>query len=221
VPGAPGLTVHPFGSVAGGTWGKGGGGPADPQDLNRYSYGLNNPVRNTDPSGHCSAERTVYNPKCTGQTYFRTYEPIEPPDPPLPPNRDGGNPPKIGAVGPNAAAMAAKEGATRTYQTYTKTNPETGTVYSGRTSGVGSPLDNVARRDQNHHMNEQGYGPAVLDQSTNNLAAARGREQQLIDLHGGAQRTGGTSGNQINGIRQNSPRRQYYLDEADRIFGPR
>jgi RHS repeat-associated protein len=52
VPGAPGLTVHPFGSVAGGTWGKGGGGPANAQDLNRYSYALNNPVRNTDPSGH-------------------------------------------------------------------------------------------------------------------------------------------------------------------------
>jgi RHS repeat-associated protein len=53
VPGAPGLTVHPFGSVAGGTWGKDGGGPANAQDLNRYSYALNNPVRNTDPSGHC------------------------------------------------------------------------------------------------------------------------------------------------------------------------
>jgi RHS repeat-associated protein len=52
VPGAPGLTVHPFGSIAGATWGKGGGGPANAQDLNRYSYALNNPVRNTDPSGH-------------------------------------------------------------------------------------------------------------------------------------------------------------------------
>jgi RHS repeat-associated protein len=53
VPNAPALTVNPFGSVAGGTWGKGGGGPANAQDLNRYSYALNNPVRNTDPSGHC------------------------------------------------------------------------------------------------------------------------------------------------------------------------
>jgi len=27
-------------------------GPQNPQVLNRYSYGLNNPIRNTDPSGH-------------------------------------------------------------------------------------------------------------------------------------------------------------------------
>ncbi|NOK78452.1 MAG: hypothetical protein GFH24_608350n110 [Chloroflexi bacterium AL-N5] len=29
-----------------------GGGPFNPQDLNRYSYARNNPVRYTDPSGH-------------------------------------------------------------------------------------------------------------------------------------------------------------------------
>ena len=39
----------------------------------------------------------------------------------------------------------------RTYQTYTKTNPKTGKVYSGRTSGTGTPAENV-RRDANHHM---------------------------------------------------------------------
>jgi hypothetical protein len=30
----------------------GGGGPANPQELNRYTYGLNNPVKYSDPSGH-------------------------------------------------------------------------------------------------------------------------------------------------------------------------
>jgi RHS repeat-associated protein len=30
-------------------------GPANTQALNRYSYGLNNPVKYSDPSGHCSA----------------------------------------------------------------------------------------------------------------------------------------------------------------------
>ncbi len=30
-----------------------GGGPFNPQDLNRYSYARNNPVRYTDPTGHC------------------------------------------------------------------------------------------------------------------------------------------------------------------------
>ena len=28
-------------------------GTPNPQDLNRYSYGENNPVKNTDPTGHC------------------------------------------------------------------------------------------------------------------------------------------------------------------------
>lgn len=53
VPGSNPLTVWPGDSVASKAWSTSGSGPANPQDLNRYSYGLNNPVRNTDPSGHC------------------------------------------------------------------------------------------------------------------------------------------------------------------------
>jgi RHS repeat-associated protein len=30
--------------------------PSDPQQLNRYAYGLNNPVKYIDPSGHCAVE---------------------------------------------------------------------------------------------------------------------------------------------------------------------
>ena len=53
MPGAGALTLHPFGPVARGAWGAGGGGPANPQALNRYAYALNNPLRNSDPTGHC------------------------------------------------------------------------------------------------------------------------------------------------------------------------
>jgi RHS repeat-associated protein len=53
VPGAGALTLAPHDATAQAAWGQGGGGPANPQDLNRYAYGLNNPVRNTDPTGHC------------------------------------------------------------------------------------------------------------------------------------------------------------------------
>lgn len=106
----------------------------------------------------------------------------------------------------------------KTYQTYTKTHPETGKIYSGRTSGTGTPLQNIARRDAGHHMNREGYGPAVLDKSSTNPAATRGREQQLIDAHGGAQSTGGTSGNPINGIRPGNPKRQDYLNAAKEEF---
>ena len=33
--------------------------PGNPQSLNRYSYTLNNPLRYTDPTGHCEAEDEV------------------------------------------------------------------------------------------------------------------------------------------------------------------
>jgi len=68
-------------------------------------------------------------------------------------------------------------------------------------------------------MNEEGYGPAVLDKSSANRAAIRGREQQVIDSIGGAKSTGGTSGNRINGISPNNPKRDIYLDQARREFG--
>jgi len=107
----------------------------------------------------------------------------------------------------------------KTYQTYTKTNPQTGQVYSGRTSGTGTPEQNVQLRDRAHHMNEEGYGPAELDQSSASSAAIRGREQQLIDQNGGAQSQGGTSGNAINGISDTNPNKSQYMDAADQLPG--
>jgi hypothetical protein len=78
----------------------------------------------------------------------------------------------------------------KTFQTYEKTNPGNGEVYSGRTSGTGTPEENVAARDANHHMTEQGFGPAKLDKSSSNPDAIRGREQFLIQKNGGAQSQG-------------------------------
>jgi hypothetical protein len=56
VPGAGSLTVSPNDPVAAGAWGQRSGGPANPQQLNRYSYVLNNPVNGIDPSGHINAD---------------------------------------------------------------------------------------------------------------------------------------------------------------------
>ena len=106
----------------------------------------------------------------------------------------------------------------KTYQTYTKMNPKTGEVYSGRTSGKLSPEINVSKRDQNHHMNEKGFGPAILDKSSSNPNAIRGREQFLIDKHGGSKSTGGTSGNSINGISPFNPKKTFYQEEMHKIF---
>ena len=108
---------------------------------------------------------------------------------------------------------------TKTYQTYSKRNPQSGEVYSGRTSGTGTPAQNVARRDANHHRKGEGFGPAQLDKSSTNAAAVRGREQQLINANGGAKSQGGTSGNKINGISDANLRLQKYLDQAFKEFG--
>jgi hypothetical protein len=123
----------------------------------------------------------------------------------------------IAAAGKTGKAAEVEENLT--YQTYTKANPDTGEVYSGRTSGTGTPEENVAARDAGHHMNAEGFGPAELDQSSPNKYAIRGREQQLIEAHGGAKSMGGTSGNKINGVSKRNPNRERYRITAEEEFG--
>lgn len=107
----------------------------------------------------------------------------------------------------------------KTYQTYTKTNQTTGEVYSGRTSGYGTPLENIRKRDKNHHMNDKGFGPAKLDKTSDSYDAIRGREQDLIEFNGGAKSTGGTSGNTINGIGPKNPKKDKYISASRNEFG--
>ncbi|MFG2927428.1 RHS repeat-associated core domain-containing protein [Streptomyces achromogenes] len=118
-----------------------------------------------------------------------------------------------------------------TYVTYTKTNPSTGQVYTGRSRGVGTPQQIVSARDSDHHMTEKGFGPAVLDKhvdatlpieqrhSDPAYQAMRGREQQLIDHFGGARSDGGTSGNAIRGVAADNPMLGVFLNAASRKFG--
>jgi len=111
-------------------------------------------------------------------------------------------------------------GKTKTYQTYTKKNKNTGEVYSGRTSGTGTPDENIAKRDKNHHMNDKGFGKAKLDKSSSNSDAIRGREQQNIDANGGAKSgKGGTSGNAIRGVGPNNKKASQYEKAANKEFG--
>jgi RHS repeat-associated protein len=107
----------------------------------------------------------------------------------------------------------------KTFQSYTKSNKETGEVYSGRTSGKGTPAENIANRDKNHHMNDKGYGPAKLDKSSTNSDAIRGREQQLIESNGGAKSQDGISGNAINGVGPNNINAEQYRRAAEKEFG--
>jgi hypothetical protein len=106
----------------------------------------------------------------------------------------------------------------KTHQTYTKTNPETGEVYSGKTSGTGTSEENVAKRDANHHMSDKGFGPAELDKSSTNANAIRGREQQNIEKNGGAKSQGGTSGNAINSVSRTNPKAEQYRRAAEKEF---
>ena len=159
--------------------------------LNLYAYCSNNPVVYYDPSGYKKGS----NSGCP------------------PASNNGGD---GGAPEGNESGTPSKQ---KTYQTYTKKNPVTGEVYSGRTSGYGTPAENVRRRDANHHMNEKGYLPAQLDQTSTNYNAIRGREQMLIDANGHAQSVGGTSGNAINGIGPNNKKKEIYINAAKELFG--
>jgi hypothetical protein len=146
----------------------------DPQSLNLYSYVRNNPTSFYDPDGHCWGWAQFF---CnTGQRFdnlvhgngFHTDKQIEDIS-----HRDAlflyqhG----VNTEGFGFAALV------KTYQTYTKQNPQLGKTYSGRTSGAGTPEQNIALRDRNHaHMNEQneqGYQEAQLDKSSTNANAIR------------------------------------------------
>ena len=106
----------------------------------------------------------------------------------------------------------------KTYQTYTRRGPND--TYSGRTSGTGTPEQNIARRNgPGHPKSQEGYGPPRLNKSSSNPDAIRGREQQLIERNGGARSTGGNSGNAINGVSPRNPNRDRYRDAAGKEFG--
>jgi len=109
----------------------------------------------------------------------------------------------------------------KSYQTYTRWNPLTGQCYSGRTSGTDTPENNVKKRSaQQVDLTAEGFQPGVVDKSSFNRSSIRGREQQMIEINGGAQRSGGTSRNLINGISPFNPRGPLqYIPAANAEFG--
>lgn len=68
VPGANGLTVWPSDSTALSAWKTAGSGPANPQELNRYSYVSNDPLTRTDPTGHLDCGGECADEKVGGPT---------------------------------------------------------------------------------------------------------------------------------------------------------
>ena len=116
------------------------------------------------------------------------------------------------------------------YVTYTKRNVYTGQVYSGRATGYGTPKDIVSARDKRHHVVGRGWGPAIVDRAAPATLpwsmrhmdpayqAIRGREQQLIDYHGGAISEGGTSANAIRGVAVDNYYGWLYWTQSNILF---
>ena len=125
------------------------------------------------------------------------------------------------AAGVEAAAKTVADKLTYKFVTYTRTASD-GQVYSGRTSGFGDPQTIVQARANAHPGRLAGFSPAVVDRwatGVEGYAAIRGREQQLIDFHGGAQSDGGTSANIIRGVSRKNPLAGWYDGAATANFG--
>jgi RHS repeat-associated protein len=211
----------------------------NPQSMNKYAYTYNNPMIYTDPDGHsvwtklakvvlkggdvasvvASAKEDVKKVFDSNASILDRVEAA---------GRAGSeflpfsasDAEEVGTLAGETLAAADESGgfvalAQKTYQTYTKTNPETGEVYSGKTSGTGTPQENVTKRDRSHHRTKDGFGPAKLDKSSKSADAISGREQLLHEHY----KKKGKSGNQRNPVGRNNPNYKKYVKKALELFG--
>lgn len=203
---------------------------SDGGNFNRYEYANDNPYTHTDPDGRCVDGLT-----CGPMVQSYAADELAHPDRPFTPvdkvmlslgatvsgmGEAAGLVKAVVTVG-KALSDASEASGGKTYTTYTRTKTD-GTVYSGRTSGTKTPDQQVAARtSQPDHQAKtaEGYGPATVDRNSSNPDAIRGREQQLIEQHGGAQSQGGTSGNKINGVSPNNPNAANYKAACTKEFG--
>lgn len=207
-----------------------GSSPSNLFNFNRYDYANNNPVVNTDPDGRCvDADWSCGAMARSLADHPEARKPMEPiakygVGVMLSASGLGAVVETVHAISTikNVAEKIANTPSTgRTYTTYTRTK-DNGTVYSGRTSGKGTPQQQVAvRTSKADHQAKtaEGYGPARVDKNSSNPDAIRGREQQLIEQNGGARSQGGTSGNAINGVSPNNPNAARYSAACKSEFG--
>ena len=131
----------------------------------------------------------------------------------------------VGVVDDIAIPVVLAVGATieltqKVYVTYTLDGPN-GEIYSGRASGFGTPQQVMWGRYAGHGMKVKGYHNPTLDvwaQGVANYGAIRGREQQLIDHHGGVGSP--RVGNSIRGVSRYNPAGRTYHWMSNYRFGP-
>ena len=121
--------------------------------------------------------------------------------------------------------VQAKLNQKKAYILYIKECKKGGKPYVGRTSGkVENMTDEelhriLIKRDRKHHKSKEGFKEAEMIKVSDNKSAIRGEEQRMIDKLGGAQKSGGTSSNKINGISKINPKRNKYIKAAEKEFG--
>lgn len=195
---------------------------SDSRHFNRYVYAYNNPFRFTDPDGRC--------PVCLAPVvifFVQALTHSEPANAPAPGEavqRSSAGDAFDAVPGGGAAVRGARATAhmvDKTYTTYTRNHPAKPT-YSGKTSGTGTPEQQVAKRTaQPDHQAKtaDGYGPATVDKNSSNPDAIAGREQRLIESNGGAQSKGGSSANKINASSPSNSRHGARMEACKREFG--
>ena len=226
VPGADALNA-----TAGGS----GAGPANPQQLNRYSYVANNPVNRTDPTGHLG--------ECNSDTHDCGGEGSGPGG--STEGASSGGPPTGEAKASAAEAETASEASAAEAEAQAAANSS---VASRSDGGTGANYDSAngrglyVLRDNDGVVRYVGQGDApargvahlldaekrglVQDILANNKltkAEARGLEQALIDHFGGAKSSSTYTGqllNRINGIAPGriDVRATAYRAAAQRLF---
>jgi len=192
----------------------------DSRHFNRYAYAYNNPYRFTDPDGRC--------PVCPVIVFFvvaMTHsESANAPAPGEAVQRAPVGDAFDAIPGGGAAVRGVRTTANmvdKTYTTYTRDHPARPT-YSGKTSGTGTPEQQVAKRTaQPDHQAKtaDGYRPATVDKNSSNPDAIAGREQRLIESNGGAQSQGGASANKINASSPSNPRHEARMQACKSEFG--
>ena len=108
----------------------------------------------------------------------------------------------------------------KTFITYILTNPKTKQKYIGRTSGTGSVEKIVKRRLYNHKYFKQEFTEIKLDKVIQagifGRYAIRGREQNLLDYHGGLKNP--TIANKIRAVALINPMASVYLKYSNEYF---